>query len=150
MDYEAVEQVVTTATQSLFRWEARGIYSDPSVPLPRGSFATHVPVQRVWVMADPHPTRCQQEELAHADQFLAAREDVRVLSETLALDLGLSDDDFWLIDDECVVLLDYTPAHRLCSGELISEPDRVASYRHKRDLALTHARPLSKGQASVV
>lgn len=140
MDGVAIDRVLQSAQDSLFRWEARGVYHDPSMPFPRQGECGRVRVQRVWVVADP-PTKAQYHELARIGQFLAAREDVRLLPETLALDLSLPDHDFWIIDQDTVVLLRYTAEHRLDSGLLVSD-DRVASYRAMRDLALDHAAPL--------
>lgn len=132
--------VLARAQHNRFRWEARGIsYSDPTGPLTdRDDLAVRlrpgVPTTRICSIPRHAPARVLQRRYCDPNEI------VRVLDVDVALDLGLpAEEDFWLIDDEYLVLLRYNEFNELECGEIISEASRVSLYRHYRDLAWEHA-----------
>ena len=137
--------VLARARRSLFRWAAQGKYQDDdAVPLQRGTAGLavspelHVATERVWMLADP-PTLYQQRALSDVSGLHAAGEPLWLLGEECAMDLGLPDYDFWLVDDEYVVLLHYDAEHALTGGEVLVCAPAVACCRRWRDLALSHS-----------
>ncbi len=132
--------VLARAQYSRFRWEARGdSYCKPTGPLTdRYDLAVRlrpgVPTTRICSVPR-HVPAC-----VHQPSCRGPNERVRVIDADLALDLGLPDeDDFWLIDDEYLVLLRYDQTNELCRGEIISQESRIELYRRHRDLAWKHA-----------
>jgi Family of unknown function (DUF6879) len=69
-----------------------------------------------------------------------AREDIRYLPRGRAAVLRLPlEVDWWLLDDERLVLMYFTSAGEVAGKILITEPGIVARYREWRDLALRNA-----------
>jgi hypothetical protein len=64
------------------------------------------------------------------------------LAETPRPD-GLINEDFWLLDDEHVLVMRYDPEGRLLGGEPRTAAD-APRYRHCRDVALAHAQPFGR------
>lgn len=55
---------------------------------------------------------------------------------------GVEPPDFYLLDDETVVLMAYDDVGHWLGGEVISNPADVLRYRRLRDLATEHSQPL--------
>src|SRR5690606_3608230 len=146
---DELDFVLGRAQRAAFRWEAQGIYgvrkpslgcrrggpgSDPDwLEASRETAPTGVPVRRTWALADP-PTSYQQRQLGAVSSYLSAGEEVRVIGERDALQLGLPDHDFWVLDDVLVARLNYRD-HVLQGAELLTDAASVNSYRKWRDLA---------------
>jgi len=100
--------------------------------------------QRVHVLRSPLSDYLRYEcEWGYVPN-VAAGEDVRILdlAERLlppSADVG---HDFWLLDDEAVVRMNYDPAGRFDSGEVMSSAE-VPRYRAARDAALMAAEPFT-------
>jgi hypothetical protein len=73
---------------------------------------------------------------------VAAGEDYRILDLT-DRSLDLPDQDFWLFDDETVLLLNFNPDGTLRDREL-ADPAELNQYRRWRDLALAEAVPFGE------
>ncbi|NYI87952.1 hypothetical protein HNR02_001275 [Amycolatopsis endophytica] len=73
---------------------------------------------------------------------IAAGEDYRILDLT-DRELGLPSQDFWLFDDETVLLLNFNPDGTLRDREL-ADPADLDLYRRWRDLALAEAVPFGE------
>lgn len=72
-----------------------------------------------------------------------AGEDYQILDLTDKENPGLPDQDYWLFDDETVVLMNYRPDGTQISRELLDDPD-LEQYRKWRDLALSLAVPFAE------
>lgn len=68
-----------------------------------------------------------------------AGEDVRYLDRAVANTLDLPDHDFWVFDDQLVVLLRYTADDRPLESEAVTDPEVVARHGRWIDLASSHA-----------
>jgi hypothetical protein len=96
-------------------------------------------VGRVRVMAEP-PTDYQRWMLWAQPWYARAGEDMRYLprSQAAALRLPL-EVDWWLLDDERLILMYFTSTGEIAGKVMITEPGIVARYREWRDLAVRHA-----------
>ena len=96
-------------------------------------------VSRVRILAEP-PTDYQRWMLWAQPWYARAREDIRYLPRGRAAVLRLPlEVDWWLLDDERLVLMYFTSAGEVAGKILITEPGIVARYREWRDLALCNA-----------
>jgi hypothetical protein len=96
-------------------------------------------VARVRVLHDP-PSDYQRWEVWATPWHAQAGEDIRYLSRAGAGHLGLPlDHDWWLLDDEQVIIIRYTPEKAIEGKELISDPGTIGRYRTWRDLAVHNA-----------
>ena len=98
-------------------------------------------ISRVRVLADP-PTAYQQWLLWAVRAHDSAGEDIRYLARGVAAQIPLPlADDWWLLDNERVILMrpaaDGEPGRKV----LITDPAQVARYRLWRDAALAYASP---------
>jgi hypothetical protein len=98
-------------------------------------------ISRVRLLAEP-PSDYQRWEL-WADPFHdAAGEDIRYMPRSHAGALGLPlDNDWWLLDDERVIVTQFTATGEIACKYLSTRPLTVASYRAWRDLAVRNATP---------
>ena len=81
----------------------------------------------------------------------AAGEDIRIVHapswETSPF--GTQPPDFYLLDDERVILLAYDESGHWLGGEIITDPAELPRYRRLRDLALSTSRPLAEYLAAM-
>ena len=93
------------------------------------------------MLAEP-PTDYQRWEVWAAPWHAQAGEDIRYMPRSIAERIGLSlDHDWWLLDDERLIVMRYTSADEVASKELITDPGSVAPYLKWRDLAVRNATP---------
>jgi hypothetical protein len=81
-------------------------------------------------------------ELAIYQQNAAAGEDVRILEAETAARLDLPPFDFWLLDRELVIRMDYGPRGAFVGRELITDTGTVARCCRASDDAMRAALPL--------
>lgn len=107
-------------------------------------------VERVRVHRDP-PTDYQRFE-RHIGRWNAeAGEDIRYLARCRAADLGLPVGDlreWWLLDDERLIVLDFTADGRRIGTYLTDDPADVAHARTLRRIAWRHAAPAPRQQVA--
>jgi hypothetical protein len=98
-------------------------------------------IGRVRLVADP-PTPYQQWELWAARWHAQAGEDIRYLPRLRAEAVGLpADEDWWLLDDERLIICRFTDTGEIESKTLITDAGIVATHRQWRDLAVRNATP---------
>jgi hypothetical protein len=101
-------------------------------------------IERVRVHDDP-PTDYQRWERWAGQQTIAAGEVIRYMSRQRAHEVGLlpaaGEDDWWLLDDDRLVVMRFNDDGRLVENELVTDPDRVAQACAWRDLAVHHSAP---------
>jgi hypothetical protein len=96
-------------------------------------------ISRVRVLAEP-PTTYQRWELWAAPWHAQAGEDIRWLHRAAAGQIGLPlDHDWWLLDDERLVIMRHTSAGEVAGKWLITGPGIIAPYLQWRDLAVRNA-----------
>jgi hypothetical protein len=96
-------------------------------------------VSRVRVLAEP-PTDYQRWEVWGARWNAEAGERVSYMSLSRAEDIGLPlDHDWWLLDDERLIIMRYTHTGEIDIKELTTDPGTVARHREWRDLAVRNA-----------
>lgn len=96
-------------------------------------------VARVRILAEP-PTDYQRWMLWAQPWYSQAREEMRYMPRSRASALGLPlEVDWWLLDEERVVLMYFTDAGEIIGKVLVTEPGIVARYREWRDLAVRNS-----------
>jgi hypothetical protein len=101
--------------------------------------AAGMTITRVRVLAEP-PTDYQRWMLWAQPWYARAGEDMRYIprSQANALRLPL-EVDWWLLDDERLVLMYFTKSGEVAGKILTTEPGIVARHREWRDLAVRNA-----------
>ena len=81
----------------------------------------------------------------------AAGEDIRIVHAASweTSPFGTQPPDFYLLDDERVILLTYDEAGHWEGGEILTDPNAVAPYRRLRDTAMASSRPLAEYLAAL-
>jgi hypothetical protein len=102
---------------------------------------------RVRVVAEPH-TGYTRFLLDLAKVNVAAGEDIRYLSPGRARDVGLPQDDFWLIDSSRVAVLRFEADDTLAGAELYDDPAVVVRHCYYRDVACHYAVPYEEYSGS--
>lgn len=147
-----------------WRWECQGVYREPSEEQPLRHFletgqpdlewfAGWLARVRTWTGAGQRMGRVRlltepltdylRFELAITPAAVDAGEEIRFLSAARASELELPGEDFWLFDDERVVVMSF--GERGVSGaDLITDPGIVARYLHWRQRAVEAAVPLGE------
>jgi hypothetical protein len=96
-------------------------------------------IGRVRVLAEP-PTDYQRWEMWAAPWHARAGERIGYLNHSRAQEIGLPlDCDWWLLDDERVILMWFTSTGSIYDRELLDDPGKVARFIEWRDLAVQHA-----------
>lgn len=107
-------------------------------------------VRRVRVQQDP-PTPYQQWERWLGQWNTAAGEDIRYLTRRRARAIGLlpaaGTTDFWLFDDQWLVLMHFDQAGHRTGNEITDDPEPVERAQKLRDLAVLHGVPLDYSDA---
>jgi hypothetical protein len=75
----------------------------------------------------------------------AAGEDIRIVhfASWESSSFGVQPPDFYLLDDERVILMAYDEVGHWLGGDIITDPDQVVRYRRLRDIAMEAAVPLA-------
>ena len=101
-------------------------------------------VERVRVHDDP-PNGYQRWERWAAQQTIAAGEVIRYMSRPRAHEVGLlpaaGPDDWWLLDDDRLVIMTFGDDGQLVAASLVTDPDRVSQARGWRDVAVHYSAP---------
>jgi hypothetical protein len=98
-------------------------------------------VSRVRILAEP-PTDYQRWLLWSNPWHAVVGEDIRYMPRSTAERIGLPlDHDWWLLDDERVIVTWFTDDGEISAKFLITDPASVARYRLWRDLAVSNATP---------
>lgn len=113
-------------------------YSQPWFDSVRAAKAVGRSYARVRVYTEPL-TDYLRFEFAVAPFNIEAGEDIRVMSRPTAASLGLPDYDYWLFDDERVVVMHFDDTTGLVAVDVRTDPDTVSQHRAWRDLAWSHA-----------
>jgi len=96
-------------------------------------------ISRVRVQAEP-PTGYQKWERWAGTWNIAAGEDIRYMPRSTAERIGLPlAADWWLLDDDRLILMQFTGQGEIAGRELVAGAAAVAPYRTWRDLAVSHA-----------
>jgi hypothetical protein len=88
-------------------------------------------------------------ELATYPENVEAGEDVRIAEADQHPELARLDQDFWLLDDELVLVLDYDPEGRFLGLNPTRDPTVLSMCRRRRDFAVAHSVPLADYLATV-
>lgn len=96
---------------------------------------------RVRVYSEPPTEYLRWQSAVTTPRNIEAGEDIRVLTEDQARQLGLPDWDFWLFDETEVLLLHFGDGNALTDATLTDDRDTVSRCRAARDLAVRHSLP---------
>lgn len=116
-----------------------------------GITTSGVAVQRLRIISEP-PTDFIRWEMSCDPQNLDAGEEIRYLPRQETTDLGLPPEDFWLFDDDTLVLSLFKPDGRSGGFASVSDPSVIAHHCGFRDIvwsrAIRHAvyRPKHKSE----
>ena len=98
-------------------------------------------VSRVRVLAEP-PSDYQRWEMWAGPWHSLAGERISYMPASRALEIGLPlDGDWWLLDDERVIIMGFTDAGEIDRKTLLTHPITVAPFITWRDLAVRNATP---------
>jgi len=106
----------------------------------RGATTAGVQVQRVRVVSIPH-TEYTRWGLDVARLNVEAGEDMRYLPRELTKDIDLPDEDYWLLDDDQLILSVFSPDGRTGGFAHVDNPDLVRQCRMVRDQVWERAIP---------
>lgn len=96
-------------------------------------------IGRVRVLAEP-PTDYQRWEMWATPWHVGAGENIAYMPRSRALSLGLPvDDDWWLFDDEYLLLMRFDESGRIDGKTLVTDAEIVAQHRAWRDVAIRNA-----------
>lgn len=105
-------------------------------------------VSRVRVIETP-PTPYQRWELWAAPWHASAGENIRYMPRALAERLGLPlDHDWWLLDNERLIVMRYTSSGTITGKELVTDKDIIALHEEWRNLAARNAIPAAELSAA--
>lgn len=99
-------------------------------------------IERVRISTEP-PTLYQQWESWAGQWNVRAGEQIRYISRSRALEIGLPVDggDWWLFDSLRLAKMRFDPDGRPCGGEIITDPAEVIQACAWRDLAVHYSAP---------
>jgi len=101
-------------------------------------------IERVRIHDDP-PTGYQRWERWAGQQTIAAGEVIRYISRHRAYEVGLlpaaGPDDWWLMDDDRLVVMHFNTEGHLDESELVTDPDWVTRACEWWRLAVRHSAP---------
>lgn len=154
-------ELVTSFRSSAWRWECQGTYREPNEQAPfeawragssdtswmdgwaatiRRLTAEGKTFARVRMLTEPL-TEYLRWMLSFTHVNVDAGEDIRWVTESTARGLGdMPTHDFYLLDDERVVLMEFGD-HGVAGAEVTDDPDIVAQHRAWRDRVVPVAIP---------
>lgn len=100
-------------------------------------------VQRARLVGRPHSDYTRW-GLAIAEKLTAAGEDIRYLERTEAADIAFPQEDFWLFDDDRLILSVFSPDGRQGGFALADDPDLLVHCRTVRDEVWSRATPYAQ------
>lgn len=148
-----------TVTTSSWRWECQGDYlvdhekvqrwrngereeqnyeERDWVRYIRGLRQAGIPWERVRMLTEP-VTDYLTWMLAITNWNIDAGEDIRWIKESRARELGAPDYDFYLFDDNRVVIMHFDDDKVLTGAEVVDDEDVVTEHRAWRDTVWPHA-----------
>lgn len=136
----AFDEQQNTYAQFLAEGQVDWDLTDPWCVERREQSALGKKFERVRILDEP-PTVGQRYLLDNARRNTAVGENIRVLTRSRAIELGLPEEDFWLFDSRVVALLHHNDADEMTSVELITNPVDVLRYAQAREAAWHHAIP---------
>lgn len=74
-----------------------------------------------------------------AQHNIAAGEDIRYMTRSLAQEVGLPNQDYWLFDSRTLLQMRFDEDDRFMGGEIIDDPARIVEHNYWRDAAWHHA-----------
>jgi hypothetical protein len=96
-------------------------------------------IERVRVLSEP-PSDYQRWELWGTSWHVAVGEEIRYMPRRRAQQIGLPlDYDWWLFDDEQLIITRFSDAGEIAQKSLITDPGIIARHRAWRDLAVRNA-----------
>jgi hypothetical protein len=98
---------------------------------------------RVRLLRQPR-SHYEDYELATYPENVEAGEDVRIAEVDQHPELAQLDRDFWLLDDELALVMDYDSEGRFLGLKPTRDPAALSAYRRQRDLALACSVPLAE------
>jgi hypothetical protein len=105
-------------------------------------------IGRVRICSEP-PSDYQRWELWAAPWHARAGERIGYLPRSHAARIGLpASPDWWLLDDERLILMWFTEDGEIDRKLLVTDPEVVAQHREWRDLAVQHAIPAEEFTAA--
>jgi hypothetical protein len=150
-----------TIGRSSWRWECQGHYAvdEPQVDLWRtgqphedtdddrawfgyvdGLRRRGIPFERVRMLTEPLTTYLRW-MLATTHRNVDAGEDIRWITQSKARELGMPDYDFYILDDDRLVILRFDDDTVLLGADVTDDPDAVARHQEWRSLVWRHAVP---------
>ncbi|MQA11455.1 MAG: hypothetical protein GEU98_23460 [Pseudonocardiaceae bacterium] len=145
--------------RSSWRWECQGNYAvdgedlrrwlagEPTVETDddrawvdyvRRLHTAGIPFERVRMLTEPL-TDYLRWMLDTTDRNVDAGEDIRWIEQRLAVELGMPGYDFYILDDERVVIMRFDDTAALTVLEVVEDRDTLARHRAWRDLVWPHA-----------
>ncbi|GAA0638390.1 hypothetical protein GCM10010174_70330 [Kutzneria viridogrisea] len=159
---EEHRELVRSVTKSAWRLEIQGTYNEPSEREPVRRYLAGEPDDLVWfqgwltrireleaigvrfervrVLTDPLTDYLRYQLARITSPAVTAGEDIRILPATVARRLDLGTVDFWVLDDERVLVPHFVD-HAVTGGELVTDPVEVARFREVQTRAWDHAVP---------
>ena len=105
-------------------------------------------IGRVRILSEP-PTDYQRWELWGTAWHIEVGEEIRYMSRRRAEQVGLPlDYDWWLFDDDRLIITRFTDAGEIAEKSLITNPGMIARHREWRDLAVRNATTAEKFAAA--
>jgi hypothetical protein len=102
--------------------------------------AAGVRFERVRVLTEPLTDYLAYQLARITEPAVDAGEDIRILTPAKAAELRLPPVDFWILDDDRVLVPHFVD-HAVIGGELVDDPDEVARFHGIRTRAWDHAVP---------
>jgi hypothetical protein len=95
-------------------------------------------ISRVRVLAEP-PTGYQRWMIWATPWHASVGEDIRYVRRVTARQVGLPMTDWWVLDEEKVIVMHFTADGETDGKELFTDPELVAGYCTWRDLAISNS-----------
>jgi hypothetical protein len=106
-------------------------------------------ISRVRVIPDDGPTDYQRWLIWAGPWYASAGMDIRYLTRSRALSIGLPPGSDWsLLDGQRVIIHEFYPAGEVTGWDLVTDPGTVAQYVHWQDTAVRNATPAAPGRAA--
>ncbi|MGH3517015.1 MAG: DUF6879 family protein [Haloechinothrix sp.] len=156
-------RLVTGFARTAWRWECQGTYREPSEQEPfrlwregrsdasfldgwlgtvRGFCAEGRTFERVRMVTQP-PTEYLRWQFSLTGLNVEAGEDIRWLSEADAKTFGAPTFDYYLLDDDLVVVMQFGDGG-VAGAEVTDDPSAVEEAQRWRTVAWAHATPHTK------
>lgn len=162
VDGQQLAEFVLGYEYTAFRLETRERYNEPEEDEPLRRFLAGKPdyswneewatmmrqrtaagkrMARVRIVSEPY-SEYTRFGLDLARVNVAAGEDIRYLPRARAIELGLPEYDFWLIDSSRLAILRFGDDDVLLGAEISDDPGEIVQHGDWRDLAWRHAIPV--------